>query len=229
MNPDLESVFRTAHRELKPRTPVPEISVEFFPFAGLNHTARLRDEHLYIRVSDVFIDAPQRILYSLALILLAKLYRKEVQEAYRRAYRVFILQPEIQNRAREARVRRGRGLRTTALPGRHYDLDVIFDRLNGEYFGGGLERPRLSWSLKRSRHILGRYDATHHAIFVSRIFDSPSIPAYVVDYVLFHEMLHIKHQWRPEGCRLRVHTDEFRAEERAFRDYRTAKAWLARL
>jgi hypothetical protein len=38
---DLQSIFRNAHRQLRPRTPLPEIQIEFFPFAGLNHTARL--------------------------------------------------------------------------------------------------------------------------------------------------------------------------------------------
>ena len=35
---DLESIFKTAHCQLRPRTPIPEIKIEFFPFAGLNHT-----------------------------------------------------------------------------------------------------------------------------------------------------------------------------------------------
>jgi hypothetical protein len=43
-----------------------------------------------IRVSDIFIDAPDEIYHSLALILLAKLYRKRVDTAYHRTYRTFI-------------------------------------------------------------------------------------------------------------------------------------------
>ena len=43
---DLESNLQGAHRELRPRTPIPEIKIEFFPFAGLNHTARLHENQL---------------------------------------------------------------------------------------------------------------------------------------------------------------------------------------
>ena len=79
----LQSIFSAAHRELRPRTPIPKIKVEFFPFAGLNHTARLNEGRLTVRVSDIFVDAPADVYHSLALILLAKLYRKKVDTTHR--------------------------------------------------------------------------------------------------------------------------------------------------
>jgi hypothetical protein len=88
---DLEAIFAVAHRELKPRTPAPQIKVEFFPFAGINHTARLIEDELTVRISDIFVDAPADVYYALALILLAKLYRKKIDPAHHRTYRTFIL------------------------------------------------------------------------------------------------------------------------------------------
>jgi len=225
---DLAPIFRAAHLQLKPRTPVPEIRVEFFPFAGLNHTARFHEGQLLVRVSDIFTDAPQQIIGSLALILLAKLYRKKVDLAHHETYRSFILRTEIQERARLARTKRGRPPQTTSL-GRHMDLDACFDRLNRDYFDCRIDKPRISWSSKRSRHTLGRYDAAHHIIFISRLFDTPDIPSYVLDYIMFHEMLHLKHRSRIHDSRLIVHTPEFKTEERKFADYRPAKLWLKEL
>jgi predicted metal-dependent hydrolase len=219
--------FRVAFQQLKPRTPVPEMSAEFFPFAGLNHTVRLREEKLLIRVSDLFVDAPDQVIHSLALILLGKLYRRKIEPTHARTYRAFALSSDIQERARQSRRERGR------LPvqrtGRCRDLDSSFDRLNAQYFDGELNRPVLSWSAKPSRHTLGRYDATRHAIFISRYLDSFQVPEYVLDYVLFHEMLHVKHQSRVEDCRLLVHTREFRSSERRFHAYEAAKTWLRRI
>ena len=103
MQHDLESIFRTAHRELRPRTPIPEIKIEFFPFAGLNHTVRLNDNRMVVRVSDIFTDAPADIYHSLALILFGKLYRKKIDDSYHRTYRTFILSEPIQERARVIR------------------------------------------------------------------------------------------------------------------------------
>jgi predicted metal-dependent hydrolase len=223
---ELAPIFRAAHAQLKPRTAVPEIQVEFFPFAGLNHTARLQEGRLLVRVSDIFTDAPPQIITSLALILLAKLYRKRVESTHHELYRTFILRRDIQERARIARTERGRHPRRITAQGRHIDLDACFDRLNREYFGGEIDKPKISWSMKRSRRTLGRYDATHHIIFISRLFDSRNVPPYVLNYVMFHEMLHVKHRSRVHESRVLVHTPEFRNEERRFGQYELAKTWL---
>jgi len=222
----LEAVFRTAHNELKPRTPPPTIAIEYFPFAGLNHTARFRENHLRVRVSDLFVDAPQPVIHALALILLAKLYRRKLSSGVHRIYRGFILRTEIQERARVARFSRGRGQRGKGPYGRHVNLEECFDRLNNTHFKGSLDKPRITWSERGSRRTLGRYDATRHVISISRIFDSPQVPGYVVDYVMFHEMLHVKHQSCIQDCRILVHTSEFRAEEKTFPRYREATLWL---
>jgi hypothetical protein len=222
----LESIFSTAHRELRPRTPIPEIKVEFFPFAGLNHTARLNEGRLTIRVSDIFTDAPTEVYHALALILLAKLYRKKIDTAHQNTYRSFILQSDIQERARAIRTERCRVTTGRGSRGRHVDLEELFDKLNAHYFAGALDKPRLSWSARKSRFVLGRYDATHRTIFLSRLFDAPSIPPYVIEYVMFHEMLHVKHQSRVRDSRVIVHTPEFKTEERSFPHYQEAKLWL---
>src|SRR5436190_1623877 len=98
----VEEVFKAAHRELRPRTPLPEIKIEFFPFASLNHTARLHDNHLTIRVSYIFGDAPAEVFQALAMMLLAKLYRKKIDQSYQRVYRTFTLRNDIQERKRIA-------------------------------------------------------------------------------------------------------------------------------
>ncbi len=86
---NLETIFSAAHCQLRPRTPIPEIKVEFFPFAGLNHTARLHEGRLIIRLSDIFTDAPDEISHSLAVILLANTYTQKNQNAYKRTYSTF--------------------------------------------------------------------------------------------------------------------------------------------
>jgi predicted metal-dependent hydrolase len=225
---DLESIFKRAHRELRPRTPIPEMRIEFFPFVGLNHTARLHDNRLVIRVSDIFTDAPAEIYHSLALILLAKLYRKKIHHSYHRTYRMFILSDRIQERARTIRNDRCRLARTKGAQGRYVDLNEIFDRLNQQYFSNGLVKPRLSWSAKTTRYVLGRFDVTSNTIFISRLFDSTDVPPTVIEYVMFHEMLHVKHQSEVRDSRLIVHTSAFKAEEKRFAHYDEAKLWLKR-
>jgi len=229
MTLSLEPIFHAAHLKLKPRTRVPQMHVRFFPFAGLTHTARYRDEQLWIRVSDLFVDAPEQVVHSLALILLGKIYRRKVDTTHHETYRSFILGNAMQERARHARSTRGRGPRPAVPKGRWQNLETNFERLNATYFGGKLERPRLTWSMKRSRRILGRYDATHHTVVISLLFDSPRVPDFVLDFVLYHELLHVKHPARAGNCRMVTHTPEFRAEEVRFERYKQATEWLRRI
>ena len=229
MSLQLEAIFQRAHLQLKPRTPLPEMQVEFFPFAGLTHTARFRGNRLLIRVSDLLTDAPESVLQSLSLILLAKVYRRTVGSEVHAIYRSFILGNTIQARARESRTRRGRSPGPAIAKGRWQNLDVTFDRVNGDYFEGKLERPRLTWSNRRSRRILGRYDATHRTVCISLFFDSPRIPDFVLDYLVYHELLHMRHPSRARECRFINHTPEFRADERRFKDYKKAIDWIRKI
>ena len=71
MGPHLSEIFSAMHLELRPRTPLPQIQIEFFPFAGINHTARLNQGRLTIRLSDLFDTAPDDVHRALARILLS--------------------------------------------------------------------------------------------------------------------------------------------------------------
>jgi predicted metal-dependent hydrolase len=113
--------------------------------------------------------------------------------------------------------------------GHAYDLESIFDDLNRQYFHGLLARPLMSWSSERARNRLGHYDPAHNAIVVSRLFDHPRVPRYVVEYIVYHEMLHLKHPVRLRGSRRCVHSAEFQAEEKLFANVEDAKEFLKRL
>jgi predicted metal-dependent hydrolase len=67
-----------------------------------------------------------------------------------------------------------------------------------------------------AKRSLGHYDAAHNTIVVSRVFDRPSSPRYAIEYLLYHEMLHLKHPVKMRGLRRCVHSREFKAEEKLF-------------
>jgi predicted metal-dependent hydrolase len=101
--------------------------------------------------------------------------------------------------------------------------------LNQRFFHGLMARPPLTWSTQASRQSLGHYDPAHNTIVISKIFDHPRIPKYAVEYLVFHEMLHLKHPVRLRGSRRCVHSADFSAEERLFPQFEQAKAFLKRL
>ncbi|MGH9783629.1 MAG: M48 family peptidase [Terriglobia bacterium] len=221
-------LFHKAFRALRPRTPPPEIEVQFRPYADINNFIRVRDGRLVVGLSDMLEGAPPSVLEAIAFILVAKLYRKPVPKRYQLRYRQFLNRRSVRRQAHA--VRRARGRKQLESPqGNHFHLEEIFGDLNQRFFGGQLERPQLSWSRATARALLGHYDPAHHAIVVSRLFDQPDVPRFLVEYLLYHEMLHIKHPVLHRRSRRCFHSAEFRAEEKQFPQYRDAKRLLAGL
>ncbi|HEY0004758.1 MAG TPA: SprT-like domain-containing protein [Pyrinomonadaceae bacterium] len=222
----LKTLFVDAFRQLAGnRSKIPEVEVRFYPYAGLHHTIRLRSGRIYVRISDIFKDAPLNIHRALAFILVAKLLSRPAPEVHDRVYREYACSPQILRASDIARRRRGRKLISTAR-GRVYDLNRMFDRLNRKYFDGQLEKPTLTWSQRRTRRILGHHDAAHETIVVSKTLDSSEVPEWFVEYILYHEMLHIKHPARVINGRRYYHTNAFRSEEQRFAYYQQALDWL---
>jgi hypothetical protein len=92
-----------------------------------------------------------------------------------------------------------------------------------------MARPLMTWSTERARNRLGHYDPAHNAIVVSSLFDHPRVPRYVVEYIVYHEMLHLKHPVKLRGSRRCVHPPEFQSEEKLFDRLEAAREFLKRL
>jgi hypothetical protein len=224
----LEAVFHRVFRRLGVRQPAPAFAVEYRPFSSLRSTIRLRNHHAEIRVADVLAEAPPIVHEALAEILLAQLYRRRPSQEARACYLSYIYTPAVRHRVDAVRRERGRK-RLLPPRGRHYDLEEIFERLNARYFGGTIARARMGWSPHRSRSILGHYDSAHGTITVSRWFDSPAAPRYLLEYLMFHEMLHIKFPVERDGHRRVVHSRAFREAEKKFPDYEKARQRLMQM
>jgi len=224
----LLEIFQETYSELRPGTSLPEFKIEFFAFANVNNTIRLRNGRLLLRLSDLLEGAPNGVLRAIAHILLAKMYRQPIDRGHAARYRKYVGSHEIVRKAYLVRQIRGRKLLRPAQ-GRFYDLDATFEDLNARFFHGLMARPRMSWSQTKTRRILGHYDPAHNAIIISRIFDHPGVPRYVLEYIVYHEMLHLKHPVKLRGSRRCVHSAEFQAEEKLFPRAADANVFLRRL
>jgi len=207
---------------------MPEFRIEFYPFASVNNTIRLRGSQVHARLSDLLQGAPVTVLAAIAHILLAKLYGKPVERLQSSRFRRYVSSREMRTKAHLLRQVRGRK-RIESAQGRFYNLEEIFEELNRRFFYGLLARPRMTWSQVHSRHSLAHYDPAHNTIVVSRVFDHPQVPSYAVEYIVYHEMLHLKHPVKLRGSRRCVHGPEFQAEEKLFPELARAKAFLKTL
>ena len=90
-------------------------------------------------------------------------------------------------------------------------LEESFNRVNEAYFFGLIERPNLTWheSLRR----LGSYEYGTDAISISRVLSDDED---LLDYVMYHEVLHKKHKFYNKNGRSFHHTRVFKTMEKKF-------------
>ena len=220
-----EEMFARVFREFRPRTPLPQVQVKFCKFANANSSVRWDESGLEFRITDVLEGAPSTILESLANILMAKLLRRPVQRLHTERYRRYLNRKEMRRSLQLVKQSRGRKF-LSGPQGASYDLAQIFEELNAAHFHGWMAQPLLGWSRQPSRVMLGHYDPSHNAIILSRLLDSARVPRLAVEYVMFHEMLHLRFPVEHRGARRCVHTREFKAAEQEFPRLKEAKQML---
>lgn len=117
---------------------------------------------------------------------------------------------------------------TMSTAGRFHDLKDAFDSVNAEYFDGRITS-RITWgrsgALRVRRRTLGGYYREADLIRINPVLDRRSVPRYIVEFIVYHEMLHADMGVEEREGRRCVHTKEFRRRERLFRHYERATAW----
>ena len=221
-------IYARVFRQMRPRTPLPQIRVEFRRYANANAQIRWHEGILLVRLADTLEGAPPDVVEALAEILLSKLFLRPVPASSNDRYRRYLNRRDIRRSLDLVRQIRGRK-RLEHPQGCQFDLEQMFEELNFRYFFGLMARPRIGWSPNASRTLLGHYDSSHNAIVLSRILDRPDTPKLAVEYVLFHEMLHLRHPAEHNGARRCVHTKAFKEAEKQFERLREAKTLLKKL
>lgn len=221
-------IFNKAFLHWNPSAPLPKLEIHYYAYTTITHTIRLRRGVIKVRISHLFKDAPNAVIESVAHILFSKLYQHRTSAEALTCYHHFV--ESNQHCFRILLAGRSRPPAEAApAAGRHHNLHEIFDRANHRYFHPPLSRPLLRWSRGNGQTRLGEYQSLRHAIIINRRFDSPATPVFVLEYLMYHEMLHMKHRAEVRNGRRVVHTPSFRLEEKRFKDFVRAKEWIRRM
>jgi hypothetical protein len=135
------------------------------------------------------------------------------------------------------KIRRARRRRPTVFTietrGEVHDLQEIYRHINAKYFADCIDA-RITWSqraqpgAKRRRRNsikMGSYSVEDRLIRIHASLDRPFVPRLFVEWIVYHEMLHQKHDIPVVGGRRQFHTPEFMAEEALFDQYDRASRW----
>jgi hypothetical protein len=185
-----------------------------------NHVSMIRvrtaPEGIRLRLHRIFLDAGDEIIREVARFARTRKNPGPALGEFIRGH----LPDRPEPAARPVRIQTG---------GRYHDLQSIFDGLNRSYFGGCLSVP-ITWgrgkaSRRVRQRILGSYSSRTGTIRIHPWLDRKSVPSCVVEYVVYHEMLHAELGADVKNGRRVVHSREFRRRERLFARWAEAEAW----
>ena len=215
-NERLNEIFRNVHITHFPGR-LRRIKAEFYPYRSMRHTVEWNGIRIKAKVSRLFSDAPVHILEIIALLLLSRVYKKKIDRQIRSMYSAYSNQLTYKRQTRKINYEPG---------GKYYNLSLIYQRLNIMYFNSELQITNIGWSKKNSYTRLGFFDKSRNLIVISKIFDSPLVSHRVLQYLMYHEMLHSRFPEQTVNNRRRIHTPQFRAEERKFPGFYEIQDWI---
>lgn len=219
-NHELTKIFEEIHVDIFSKNSK-KIEARFYPYRSLRHTIEWNHKYIYFKISRYLSDAPKEVLTGLAIILFSKVYKIKPEKSIKDSYRAYAnsIQPEIPKRKRNT----PKGYNPQ---GKYYNLQVLFDDLNRKYFENKLSVKYLGWSKNKSYARLGYYASERDLLVISKIFDSKKTPLNVIEYMVFHEMLHIAIPTKTINGRRRIHPPEFKNLEQQFPEYKKIQNWI---
>ncbi|MFH1377995.1 MAG: SprT-like domain-containing protein [Planctomycetota bacterium] len=202
------------------------VSFEYYDYAAFENKIWRKRGTLVIKLHRLLRTQPADVQCAFLRLLLDKLFRVpssvEDESIYRQCIRDLNLDAWYAEQAEKKLARAVRSPGRQDTKGEHYDLDESFERVNQRYFNGTMQRPAtIGWSPRRAQRRVGCYFHKEDRLMVSRILDDARTPVEILDYVMYHELLHKKYVvYKGIGGRTVYHSPEFREAERLYPDFR---------
>jgi len=196
---NLMNLAEKAYLELYPgRELSHEISLKYSgKFKPYNANVRMRRDKIWFNLSKNWRKISRDIQIGLIQSLMIKILKDKKKTINTDLYEIFMKKVHL------------------SVPKTENDpiLFESFSRVNDKLFYGLVERPNLKWGGPTVRK-LGSYEYGSDTITISKVFDG--LPTELMDYVMYHEMLHKKHKFNSKNGRNYYHTTEFKRKEKEF-------------
>ncbi len=175
-----------------------EIIIKFSrAFKGYNANCVYTLWKIEFRLSLLWKEVNEEIFIGLIQELFSKIYKKRVSSYNIEMYNKFIKKSAAYTKPKNI----------------NSELRESFDRVNESYFDNLMDYPNLTWG-QYALSKLGSYDFMSNTISISTVLRED---AELLDYVMYHEMLHKKLQYDNKKRIKRYHTKEFKKKESEFK------------
>ena len=183
-------------------------------------SVRKKYDAVSLRLHRIFLKADERVLHEVAAFIKGK-------GGTRPAIKAFIRNNKSCLKDSPPRTV------TINSHGRFYNLTDIFNELNRDYFDDRVTAS-ITWGKRSSRYAvrkrtLGSYQKKTSTIRINPILDRRKVPRYVIEFVVYHEMLHTVIDTAVKNGRRSIHSKEFNSREHEYRNYDKAIEWEKRV
>ena len=203
------------------------VRVELFNLASIYRVTQGKDG-LRIQAHEGFVGAQEQVIEALVITLLTGKEGKDGKgQSYLSMIKAYTQSSAFRSIASELDIVVNAD--SSSSLGQHFNLEIIFDKVNRTYFEGKMAKPNLTWNKTLTHRKFGHYQAAKDTVMVSISLDQATVPAYVVEFVMYHELLHKQLGITTSKGRQYAHTRAFREAEARFRKHRQAEAALNRL
>lgn len=200
------------------------VDAEFAPFKELKIKWQRSKGKAEFKVSDYLADADRQIMDDIARALFSRISGNKMN-GYPESMNAWVTSDEFISANRPMYLRRSKNLSRTA-EGDVRNLEDSRRRLIVAGLIPDYPDVLISWTRGPNVRRVGYCSVLMKVIAISSVFDNEAIPEFVMDYVVYHEFLHIMAGFNPFG---RKHGPEFKAEERKYPRRDEAEQWLKKL
>lgn len=169
-----------------------------------------------LRIHRIFLEAEESVIQAVADFISNRKSARPVLQAFIRRH-----SSSLKSRAaRRAQLR---------IDGVCHCLAPLFNNVNAAYFQGEITAS-ITWGRKPSRRktrrmTLGSYCRDSNIVRINPLLDRKTVPAFFLEFVIYHEMLHAALGTVNKHGRRSVHSREFHQREKQFAAYEQAISW----
>ncbi|PJZ69460.1 hypothetical protein CH373_15300 [Leptospira perolatii] len=213
-------------KELSPRSrknfrlSLHRIQIKFFPYKNGNSSIRFAKGTLEVKFHTAFQNCDDSVSDSLVRLLFSRLLGLKVQEQWRENIHSFLDQNLARQRTRKVKLHQA---------GAYFDLQEIFSKIATEYFREfDLSKLQIGWSNRNGFRRLGSFERESNSIRISPVLDNQSVPLFVMEHLVHHEILHYLIPVKRSKGKHIIHGFDFKRREREYADFSRADLWIKR-
>jgi len=176
-------------------------------------------------VTDYLMDAPDDVIIDFSKTVVGTIGNRT--PVYGKTYLEWVRSDDYINKKRKLYLKRSRNL-TGSPEGNERNIIDSLDRLldSGLLDPSGLDNSFFTWTNTPNVRKVGFCSPMMRVVGISCALDDVEVPEFVLDYVVFHESLHLAQGYVPGQ---RPHSKKFRSDERRYPKYEEAERFLRSL